>query len=48
MIFNCNLVVCCINNNLKGIYSAPDCYKADEKELEEFDKLFPFKIKEKI
>lgn len=34
--------------NLKGIYSAPDCYKADEKELEEFDKKFPFKIKEKI
>ena len=34
--------------NLKGIYSAPDCYKADEKELEEFDKLFSFKIKEKI
>lgn len=33
--------------NLKGIYSAPDCYKADEKELEEFDKKFPFKIKEK-
>lgn len=33
--------------NLKGIYSDPDCYKADEKELEEFDKLFPFKIKEK-
>lgn len=34
--------------NLKGIYSDPDCYKADEKELEEFDKKFPFKIKEKI
>lgn len=34
--------------NLKGIYSAPDCYKVDEKELEEFDKKFPFKIKEKI
>ena len=34
--------------NLKGMYSAPDCYKADEKELEEFDKKFPFKIKEKI
>ena len=34
--------------NLKGIYSAPDCYKADEKVLEEFDKKFPFKIKEKI
>ncbi|WP_288681058.1 N-acetyltransferase [uncultured Brachyspira sp.] len=33
--------------NLKGIYSDPDCYKADEKELEEFDKKFPFKIKEK-
>lgn len=33
--------------NLKGIYSDPDCYKADEKKLEEFDKLFPFKIKEK-
>ena len=34
--------------NLKGIYSDPDCYKVDEKELEEFDKKFPFKIKEKI
>lgn len=34
--------------NLKGIYSTPDCYKVDEKELEEFDKKFPFKIKEKI
>lgn len=34
--------------NLKGIYSDPDCYKANEKELEEFDKKFPFKIKEKI
>ena len=34
--------------NLKGIYSDPDCYEVDEKELEEFDKKFPFKIKEKI
>lgn len=33
--------------NLKGIYSDLDCYKVDEKELEEFDKKFPFKIKEK-
>ena len=28
--------------NLKGIYSDPDCYKVDEKELEEFDKKFKF------
>ena len=30
-----------------GIYSDPDCYKVDENELEEFDKNFPSKIKEK-
>lgn len=34
--------------NLKGIYSVPDCYRVDEKELEEFDRKFPLKIKEKI
>lgn len=35
-------------NTLKGIYSDPNCYiNTDEKELEEFDRLFPEKIKEK-
>lgn len=34
-------------NGLKGIYSDPSCYNVDEKELEEFDKLFPNKVKEK-
>ena len=32
---------------VKGIYSDPKVYSIDEKELEEFDKLFPKKIKEK-
>lgn len=30
-----------------GVYSDPECYNVDEKELEEFDKKFPFKIKER-
>jgi len=34
--------------NIKfGIYSDPKCYSVDEKELEEFDKKFPNKTKEK-
>lgn len=32
---------------LRGIYSDPICYNVCEKELEEFDKLFPSKIKER-
>lgn len=32
---------------LKGKYSDPECYNIDEKELEEFDKQFPKKKKEK-
>lgn len=35
-------------NELKGVYSDPGCYiKIDKKELEEFEKLFPKKVKEK-
>lgn len=34
-------------NELKGIYNDPSCYNVDEEELEEFDKLFPNKVKEK-
>lgn len=35
-------------NELKGVYSDPECYtKIDKKELEEFEKLFPKKVKEK-
>lgn len=30
-----------------GVYSDPDCYNVDDKELDEFDKKFPAKIKEK-
>lgn len=34
---------------LSGVYTDPDCYlQIDEKELEEFDKLFSFKKKEKL
>ncbi len=32
---------------LKGIYTDPECYNVNEKEVEEFDKNFPKKIKEK-
>jgi predicted N-acetyltransferase YhbS len=34
-------------DNLKGTYKDPDCYNVDAKELEEFDKNFPPKVKEK-
>lgn len=42
----------CILNREKfkyagGVYSDLECYNVDEKELEEFDKKFPFKIKER-
>lgn len=30
-----------------GVYSDPSVYKVDEKELEEFDRKFPPKVKEK-
>lgn len=35
------------NKLVKGIYSDPNVYNIDEKELEEFDKQFPLKVKEK-
>lgn len=31
---------------MKGTYSDPKCYSIDEKELEEFDNAFPYKVKE--
>lgn len=34
-------------NNVKGIYSDPKVYMVDEKKVEEFDKKFPKKLKEK-
>lgn len=34
-------------NITEGIYSDPKCYNVDEKELEKFDKKFPFKKKER-
>lgn len=42
----------CILNREKfeyagGVYSDPACYNVEEKELEKFDKKFPFKIKER-
>lgn len=45
-------MVCVLNNEHndipKGIYSDPKCYlEIDENELEEFDKKFPYKLKEK-
>ena len=35
------------NKLVKGIYSDPEVYNVEEKELEEFDKQFPKKIKER-
>lgn len=32
---------------IKGVYQDPQCYFVDEKDVEEFDKNFPTKIKEK-
>ena len=44
-------MICILNeekfNIATGVYSDPECYNVDKKELEEFDKKFPFKIKEK-
>lgn len=44
-------MICILNkekfNLTDGFYSDPECYNINEKELEEFDKKFPFKIKEK-
>lgn len=44
-------MICILNrekfNHTGGFYSDPECYNVDEKELEEFDKKFPLKIKEK-
>lgn len=34
-------------NLLKGVYSDPEVYNINENELEEFDKQFPIKVKEK-
>ena len=33
--------------DFKGVYADPQCYYVDEKDVEEFDKQFPPKIKEK-
>ena len=44
-------MICILNKEkydiLGGIYSDPKCYDIDEAKLEEFDKKFPYKIKEK-
>lgn len=44
-------MICILNNQTfdirEGIYSDPECYNVDEKQLEEFDKKFPTKIKER-
>lgn len=44
-------MICIFNkqkfNISEGYYSDPECFNVDEKELEEFDKKFPFKTKEK-
>lgn len=44
-------MICILNrkkfNHTEGFYSDPECYNVDERELEEFDKKFPFKIKER-
>lgn len=44
-------MICILNrgkfNHTEGFYSDPECYNVDEKELEKFDKKFPFKIKER-
>lgn len=44
-------MICILNKdkfNIKGgIYSGPECYNVDMNELEEFDKKFPYKVKEK-
>lgn len=44
-------MICIFNkqkfNISEGYYTDPECFNVDEKELEEFDKKFPFKTKEK-